>query len=145
PTGEAEMIEFMPTGDGRADLVREMRCISGSVSVRSELLLRPAYGSTLPWVRHVDSALTAIAGPDLYVLRGPALEPGDKRHTGRHDRTAGESATWVLAWTPSWVDAPPPLDITRALEGTRGIWLAFDNAVDVSGRWGEAVRRSLLV
>lgn len=145
PTGEAEMIEFMPTGDGRADLVREMRCISGSVSVRSELLLRPAYGSTLPWVRHVDSALTAIAGPDLYVLRGPALEPGDKRHTGRHDLTAGESATWVLTWTPSWVDAPPPLDITRALEDTRGIWLAFDNAVDVSGRWGEAVRRSLLV
>lgn len=145
PTGEAEMTEFMPTGDGRADLVREMRCVSGSVSVRSELLLRPAYGSSLPWVRHVDDALTAIAGPDLYVLRGPALEPGDKRHTGRHDLTQGESATWVLTWTPSWVDAPPPLDITRALEDTRGIWLAFDNAVDVSGRWGEAVRRSLLV
>ena len=145
PTGEAEMTEFMPTGDGRADIVREMRCVSGSVEIRSELLLRPAYGSSLPWVRHVEGALTAIAGPDLYVLRGPALESGDKRHVGRHDLAQGESATWVLTWTPSCDDAPPPLDVSRALEDTRGVWLAFDSAVDVSGRWGEAVRRSLLV
>ncbi|MGO2469728.1 MAG: glycoside hydrolase family 15 protein [Microbacterium gubbeenense] len=145
PTGEAEVTEFMPAGDGRADLVREVTCVAGTVEIRSELILRPDYGATIPWAHRVGDALTAIAGPDQYVLRGPSLEAGDKRHVGRHELGAGETATWVLTWSNSWADLPVPLDIVGALDDTRRIWRTWDDAVVVDRRWAAAVRRSLLV
>lgn len=145
PTGEAEVTEFMPAGDGRADLVREVTCVAGTVEIRSELILRLDYGATIPWAHRVGDALTAIAGPDQYVLRGPSLEAGDKRHVGRHELGAGETATWVLTWSNSWADLPVPLDIVGALDDTRRIWRTWDDAVVVDRRWADAVRRSLLV
>ncbi|WP_431310170.1 glycoside hydrolase family 15 protein [Litorihabitans aurantiacus] len=159
PTGRAVITEFMPVGD-RADLVRIAECIEGSVRIEHDLRLRPGYGVASPWVRRVGAAevegqeveeqegdgyLLAIAGPDSYVLRGPALSPDDHRHTTEHPLATGERAVWDLAWARSYQPVPPPLDVDQALADTRSYWRGWSDQVEVSGPWAEAVRRSLLV
>lgn len=146
PTGEAEVTEFMPAGDGRADIVREVRCLSGRVTVVSDLRLRPDYGAVVPWVRREADALTAIAGPDRYVLRGPALDAGERSHGGNHDLAEGEHLTWVLTWMKSYDDLPRPIDPVAALDETRRVWREWGERVAVTdGPWAEIIRRSLLV
>src|SRR5699024_10190400 len=107
-TGKAETIDFKPSANGRADMVREVRCLSGHVVVESDLRLRPAYGAVLPWVRRRGRRLTAIAGPDRYDVVGPELTADGRRHVGRHELAAGESTTWDLSRVPSHLDAPEP-------------------------------------
>ena len=149
PTGEAESREFMPSTNDRADLVRQVRCTSGHVRVDHELRLRPEYDTVLPWVRRIADGsgdhLRAISGPDAYTLRGPALEASDHRHRGSFDLTEGHSHAWVLTWMPSHLEAPDALDIPLALEGTRAYWNEWSSQITATGRWSQAVLRSLLV
>ena len=148
PTGEAEVIEFMPIADHRADLVRQVRCLSGTVRIEHDLRLRPEHATALPWVRRTEGenpGLRAIAGPDAYVLRGPMLTAGDHRHTGSFDLTEGQTQEWVLTWVPSHAEVPDPLDVTEALTRTRSYWQDWSKQIDVVGRWSEAEHRSLLV
>ena len=50
PTGVLVLRDCMPTGDGRADLVRTVRCSEGSVRVCHEWVVRFDYGLVRPWV-----------------------------------------------------------------------------------------------
>jgi len=149
PTGEAEAREFMPPTNGRADLVRQVRCTSGHVRIEHELRLRPEYDTVLPWVRRIEDGsgdhLRAISGPDAYTLRGPTLEAGDHRHRGSFDLTEGHSHAWVLTWMPSHLEPFDPLDVALALEGTRAYWHEWSSQITATGRWSQAVHRSLLV
>ena len=144
-TGEAETVDLMPSGGDRADVIREVRCVSGHVTVLSDLRLRPAYGSVLPWVRRRGGRLTAIAGPDRYDLVGPELSPDGRRHVGEHDLAAGETATWDLSRTPSHLEAPEPLDVRAVLDETRRVWDEWNAEITADGPWGPSVHRSLLV
>ncbi len=148
PTGEAEVIEFMPSADGRTDLVRQVRCTAGRVSVTHDLRLRPDYGATVPWIRQLtgdDAHLSAIAGPDRYILRGPRLEASGRSHRGIFHLAAGHSHTWTLTWVPSCDDIPDELHVAEALAATRTDWLGWSSQLTDGGRWSEAVHRSLLV
>ena len=77
-TGVVTLLDVMPTGDGRIDVVRRVTGVSGTVRMHHEWVVRFDYGTTRPWVRrrHEDSdepVITAVAGPDKLVLRGPRL------------------------------------------------------------------------
>ncbi len=149
PTGEAETREFMPPTNDRADVVREVRCTSGNVRIDHELRLRPEYDTVLPWVRRIEDDsgehLRAISGPDAYTLRGPALEPADHSHRGSFELTEGHSHTWVLTWTASHLPAPDAIDTALALEHTREYWQEWSSQITATGKWSQAVHRSLLV
>ena len=58
------MIDFMPPRGRAPDIVRIVEGLSGKVEMRSELVIRFDYGRTVPWVRRIDGARVAIAGPD---------------------------------------------------------------------------------
>ncbi|SED94745.1 glycoside hydrolase family 15 protein [Ruania alba] len=154
PTGTAEITEFMPIDGDRADIVRIARCTSGEVTIVHDLRLRPEYAASLPWVRRVDDPgetsdgsayLLAIAGPDAYALRGPALTSAGRRHEGAFTLTAQQEAVWDLTWAPSYRPIPPPLDVSAALETTRAYWRDWAARAVCEGPWADAVERSLLV
>ena len=84
-TGEVTLVDLMPSGDNRADVVRQITGVRGTVSVEHEWVVRPGYGSSRPWVRRYtvddDEVITAISGPDQLILRGSRLPRAvDGRH-----------------------------------------------------------------
>ncbi|MCM0619559.1 glycoside hydrolase family 15 protein [Nocardioides bruguierae] len=108
-SGTVTLTDLMPRGDGRADVVRRLDGVEGSVEMRHELRLRMDYGAATPWVRRQEvdgeEVITAVAGPDQLVLRGPRLPvASDHRHCDSFTLAAGESQTYSLTWLPSHLE-----------------------------------------
>ena len=148
PTGEAEVTEFMPQGEERADVIRHVACVAGQVRIRHELVMRFRYGASKPWVRrvqaHGEEVLTAVSGPHAVAVHGPLLRPDGDRHIGDFPLTAGQDLCWSVTGFRSW-EQPPP---------ARRTWAEFDSAITEWRRWAEdiiapehpePIRRSLLV
>src|ERR1700712_2885567 len=120
-TGVVEVTDFMPHGDRRADVVRRVRGISGSVEMTVDLRMRFAYSSAIPWVRQqkegtgpdARNSLVAIAGPDALVFRGPELTPRNHSHGREFTVTAGEIVDTVMTWYPSHREPPAARDLDR--------------------------------
>lgn len=148
-TGELEVTDFMPRGDGRSDVVRRLRCLRGEVEVREELRVRFGYAAALPWVRQVTEhgrpVLIAVAGPDAVVRRGPRLEAHEQSHTGIHLLRAGETVDLTLAWFPSHLPDPGPVRVDRTLRRTVKWWREWASRYSHEGPYHDEVIRSLLV
>ena len=145
--GAVEVVEAMPTGDRRADVLRRVRGLEGTVRMRQELVVRFGYGAVVPWVRRVDGALLATAGPDAVMLRtsGDLPVAQGPRHVGEFDVAAGEVVELALTWYPSHREPPPALEVAPRLESTRAEWQHWADRRTNRGRYAEAVTRSLLV
>ncbi len=147
--GEVEVTDLMPHGDRRADIVRRVRGIRGTVRMRQELRIRFAYATALPWVRQVAEvgahALVAAAGPDAIVVRGPRLRARNHAHHSEFDVPAGATVDIVLTWFPAHREPPPPVDVDDRIAATVAWWRDWAGRGRMSGRYRDAVRRSLLV
>ena len=71
----------MPPRGEAPDIVRIVEGLDGEVRMRSELVIRFDYGKIVPWVRRVDHARVAIAGPDALCLRTPVEVHGEEMTT----------------------------------------------------------------
>ncbi|QHC69934.1 glycoside hydrolase family 15 protein [Rathayibacter sp. VKM Ac-2801] len=148
PTGVVEVVDVMPLRDERAELVRRVRGVSGTVRMRQELRIRFDYARTMPWVRQEgtdeDPLLVAVAGPDAVVVRGVRLKAVDHTHAAEFDVDADAVVDLSMAWFPSHQRAPKRLDVDRALERTLSWWSEWASAIDYDGPHRDAVVRSLL-
>ena len=107
-TGVITLTDLMPHGDGRADLVRRVNGVSGSVKVRHEWIVRLDYGEVRPWVRREticdEHVITAVGGPDKLILRGPRLPVAtDHRHNDKFVVHEGDELLFSTTWVPSHV------------------------------------------
>lgn len=153
--GTAVVTETMPTGDDRADLVRQITCRDGSVEVLHEWVVRFGYGSIRPWVHRIrdmkgEEAVRAVAGPDSLLLRGDRLPHAeDGRHVDRFTLAAGETVELTTTWVSSWADVPPRrrLGVTTAaaIDRTTHTWGEWAASQRYDGPYRDAVVRSLLV
>jgi GH15 family glucan-1,4-alpha-glucosidase len=147
--GVVTLLDVMPTGDDTIDLVRRITGVRGTVRMRHEWVVRFDYGTTRPWVRRRledsdDPAITAVAGPDKLVLRGPRLPEADgNRHVDEFEVREGQVLTFSTTWIPSHLRTPGPhralVDETIHEEVT---WVARLDLTDVPH--ADVVRRSLL-
>jgi len=146
-TGAVELVDFMPPGDGGANLVRIVRGIRGRVSLRTEFILRFDYGSVVPWVEHLpDEGLRAIAGPEMVVLHTPVpLHGRDFISVGEFDVGAGENVPFILSYGLSHLPPPKGIHPERALRETEKYWGDWSDRCAPAGRWTEPVKRSLVV
>jgi GH15 family glucan-1,4-alpha-glucosidase len=107
--GVVTLTDLMPRADNRADVVRKVTGVSGTVRLLHEFRIRLDYGLVKPWVRRVqvrgEELITAVGGPDQLILRGPRLpEARGKSHNDEFDVTAGEELVFSLTWTPSYLE-----------------------------------------
>jgi GH15 family glucan-1,4-alpha-glucosidase len=149
--GTVKVTDLMPVGDGRADVIRRVEGLSGTLRMRHEWVVRFDYGKVQPWVtrrRDEDDreVISAIAGPDMVVLRGPRLPTAaDRRHVDEFDVSEGDVLTFTTTWFHSWHTIPPMLDVEERLEHTISWAKEWAGTCTYDGRYREAVVRSLLV
>lgn len=144
-TGTAVLIDFMPPRDEVADLVRIVRGVRGSVDFAGLLRIRSDYGSVVPWVRHIDGGIAAVAGPDAFYVRSEVALTGQDHSTlAEFTVSEGEQVSFVLSWAQSHLDEPAATDAESALADTEAYWLDWISACKYSGRWPEQVHRSLI-
>ncbi|QZY30404.1 glycoside hydrolase family 15 protein [Nocardioides coralli] len=123
-TGSVTLLDVMPTRDDRADIVRRVTGVSGTVRMRHEWVVRFAYGKVRPWVsRHQvggQEVVVAVAGPDKLMLRGSRLPTReDGHHTDEFEVSEGDVLTFSTTWVKSWRDLPEPIGWVDRIEATR--------------------------
>ena len=137
-TGEVTVTDAMPRGDERADLVRTVHGVRGTVRIRHVWTVRLDYGAVVPWVRRArvagEPVITATGGPDRLVLRGSRLpEAVDRHHADEFDVRAGERLVFTTTWLPSWA----PLTVTDPAEDHVAA------SIREGERWAERCRADL--
>jgi GH15 family glucan-1,4-alpha-glucosidase len=143
--GAVTIVDCMPIRDARVDVVRVVMGRRGRVPIRTELIIRFDYGSTVPFVRRLDGGLAAIAGPDALVLRTPVEVRGeDFKSVAEFAVSEGECTPFVLTWYPSHTSQPPAIDAERALADTERWWCEWTGNCTWKGGWHDAVLRSLI-
>jgi GH15 family glucan-1,4-alpha-glucosidase len=145
--GVARLIEFMPLRDqGTSHIVRIVQGCRGRVAMHTRLVLRFDYGSIVPWVTRLeDNTIKAIAGPDMAVLRtNVELKAEGFSHCAHFSVGAGETATFVLGYSPSFHAMPEPIAALDALAETEQAWGQWTAAYRPAGRYAEEVLRSLI-
>jgi GH15 family glucan-1,4-alpha-glucosidase len=150
--GEVTLVDFMPPrgdedGHDLSDLVRLVVGKRGAVDMRMELILRFDYGSAVPWVEQLPdgSGITGVAGPDRVVLHTPVKLRGENKHTvADFSVNGGEVVPFVLTHQASHLPIPAAVDALRSRDETLRFWRAWSSQCSYSGRYSEAVRRSLI-
>ncbi|HWI34698.1 MAG TPA: glycoside hydrolase family 15 protein [Lapillicoccus sp.] len=152
-TGVVRVTDVMPTADERADIVRTIEGVKGTVRMRHEWVVRFSYGKITPWVsRHHgpdgahDRVITAVAGPDMLVLRGDRLPHAhDGKHVDEFDVSEGDRLTFSTTWAPSHLPIRQRLDTDIIVETTREEWQDWADRFEYRGPYRDIVVRSLLV
>ncbi|MGO9602180.1 MAG: glycoside hydrolase family 15 protein [Candidatus Binataceae bacterium] len=145
--GSVTLIDFMPIRkrDDQVDLARIVRCNSGTVTMRTEFLLRFGYGHDVPWIRRADYGLRAIAGPDAMELRTPIRLIGHNlAHSAEFTLTANQEVPFVLTWYPSHLTAPRIPEASVMLAEVEKWWTEWSARCKWTGQWRDAVMRSLI-
>jgi len=146
--GVVRVFDFMPPRGKAPDVVRIVEGVEGTVRMRSELVIRFDYGNVVPWVRRVDKARLAVAGPDALCFRTPAPTRGENMRTiSEFVVEEGERVPFVLTWYPSHEEIPADIEPEVALSETESFWREWSAvcACDFPTEHREVVMRSLMV
>lgn len=144
-TGRATLVDFMPQGDGGC-VVRIVEGVEGVVTFDMDLVIRFDYGRSVPWVERFNrQTLTAVAGPDMLVLRTPTPIRGRDHHTTSSFRVqAGERLAFSLTHQSSIEPVLEGIDPYAAMAQTEQFWVEFSGRCPDVGEWTPAVKRSLI-
>jgi GH15 family glucan-1,4-alpha-glucosidase len=145
--GIVALIDFMPPRGKASDVVRLVRGIKGKVKMRMQLVIRFGFGADIPWVKRTEdrSALLAIAGQDMTVLRTPVETRGEDLTTvADFEVEEGKTAPFVLTYGPSHLDPPEPINPEQALADTEKFWTEWCSRCTYEGQYRDLVLRSLI-
>jgi GH15 family glucan-1,4-alpha-glucosidase len=144
--GAVRAIDFMPPRGHAPDIVRIVEGLSGSVRMRFELVIRFDFGHIVPWVRRVDDALVAVAGPDALCLWSPVETHGEGMTTvAEFTLEQGDRVGFVLTWFPSHEPLPDAVDAEAALRDTEEYWLNWSGTLLSDGDYHAEINESLVV
>jgi GH15 family glucan-1,4-alpha-glucosidase len=143
--GAVTLIDSMPPRSLEPDVVRVVAGRRGKVPMQMQLVLRPDYGSIVPWVRRIERGISAVAGPDSFVLDSEVPLHGENLTTvAEFEVSAGQSIPFVLSWRPSHEAAAPKFDALATLSATQQWWQEWSAQCTHEGPWRDAVVRSLV-
>ncbi len=148
-TGILRIVDIMPLADGRADIVRRVIGVEGTVRMRHEWIVRLSYGKVRPWVRRTNAwdqqVITAVAGPDKLILRGQRLPYAeDGHHVDEFDIEAGQEMTFSTTWVASHKEIPRLLEFDERIKETIDASEDWADVCTYDGGHRDAVLRSLI-
>jgi GH15 family glucan-1,4-alpha-glucosidase len=144
--GAATLIDFMPPRSGNSHIIRILKGERGSLTFRTELVVRYGYGAIVPWVTRIDpQTLRIVAGPDMMVLRTQVKMRGENLKTvGEVTIEAGNEVPFVLSYGASHRPLPEECDVQECLAATEAFWRDWAKRNKIDGPHKEAVTRSLI-
>jgi GH15 family glucan-1,4-alpha-glucosidase len=145
--GAVDLIDFMPPRGNASDVVRMVRGVRGRVRMHMQLVIRFGFGADIPWVKKSEdgTALLAICGPDMTVLRTPVPTHGEEMTTvADFEVGEGETIPFVLTYGPSHLPPPKPIDPEHALRDTEEFWTEWCSHCTYQGEHRDLVMRSLI-
>lgn len=143
--GSVRVIDFMPVSDQRWDVVRIVQGLTGTVTMRMELVVRFDYGSIVPWVRRSDDLLLITAGPDTLELSSSVAVEGENMKTvAEFSVGKGKHENFVLNYRPSHFPTRPAIDPRKSLKNAAAGWHSWSSRCRYKGRWRDSVSRSLI-
>jgi GH15 family glucan-1,4-alpha-glucosidase len=144
--GVVTVTDCMPPRDQHLEVVRLVRGDRGRVAMQLELVIRMDYGWVVPWVRRVDGALTAVAGPDALRLVSP-VEVHGRDLTSRAEFAVeeGDVVPFSLAWYPAHEPWRPVGEPVAAVAAAEQWWADWSSLNRYRGRWPDDVADSLTV
>ena len=146
--GTVLLIDAMGRREGNGDVVRLVRGESGSVPMKTEIMLRSGYGTTVPWVsRLADGRIAAVAGPDRYILAATCeLRGEDFKTMGEFVAEAGIDTPFTLTWSRSYQPVPQPVNAAEVIDLVTEDWQQWvkSHRPETAGPWHETVLRSLI-
>lgn len=143
--GAVTLVDCMPPRSGCPAVARMVLGRRGRVPMRMRLALRFDYGSIVPWVRHVEQGICAVAGPDTIHLETPVELRGEGLTTvAEFTVSEGEEVPFVMRWQASHEPAPRRVDAKEAIAGTEQWWSQWAARCQYAGRWRDTVLRSLI-
>ncbi|MDQ3280200.1 MAG: glycoside hydrolase family 15 protein [Acidobacteriota bacterium] len=147
PSGRVAVIDSMLVGAERPTLIRIVRGLEGVVAMESELVIRFDYGSIVPWVtRDVFDGLRAVAGPDALRLHTTVpMKGADMKTRSEFEVRAGDEVPFVLIYSSSHEAPPRRVEYpSEEIDRCAAFWRDWVAKCTYDGRYGDAVRRSLL-
>jgi GH15 family glucan-1,4-alpha-glucosidase len=143
--GVVRHTDFMPTNDGRCDVVRVIEGVEGEVPMEMMFAARFGYGLYKPAVMRTSNGFTSVAGPNAATLRSSVeMQTEDRGLLSYFNVKKGNRVELQLNCHPSHVRAPAMLDVRRELEKTNQLWRDWTSRCTYQGRWRDAVMRSLI-
>ena len=153
--GRATVVDFMPRPDAEdetaaVNLVRIVRPVAGTVTLRSDVAFRFDYGRVKPWVQRYEGGIRATAGPDAVVLRTLVPLHGEEfRTVGDVTVSAGDGegsgdVTFVLTYFASHRPPPPEPDVAQMERDCERFWSGWSARYKSNHPYRLAVMRSLL-
>ena len=144
--GVVLIIDFMDRRGDHQDVIRIVKGISGTVSMRMELVIRFEYGTVVPWVtRMEDGRLRAVAGADQVIIYTPVEVHGeDFRTLASFDISEGQVLPFSITWAHSYSAIPPPFDPVHACENVTKAWENWSGKHKPSGPYTPVIKRSLI-
>jgi GH15 family glucan-1,4-alpha-glucosidase len=143
--GAATLVDCMPPRTTEPDLARVVIGERGQVPMRMELIIRTDYGSIVPWVRHIEGGIRAVAGPDTLLIRTPVAMHGENLTTvAEFSVSAGQRIPFTLMWHESHHASTPPFDAEETVRSTEEWWREWSDRCTYQGQYREAVLRSLI-
>jgi GH15 family glucan-1,4-alpha-glucosidase len=145
-TGSAVLIDCMSRSEGKSNLLRLVRGLSGSVEMVTDLAVRFDYGISVPWVSRTDDGRTQfIVGPERLLLQaGVKVENEDMRTGARFTVQADEKIDFCLGWSKSYHEIPAVLDIGQVIEIEDKGWRDWSGKFEGLGDYSDIVLRSLI-
>jgi len=144
--GKVRVIDFMTRPEETPHLVRIAVGLDGAVAMRSVLRLRLDYGRVIPWLRHLDREVHALAGPDHIRMASPVPQRGEQWATFA-DFTVrkGDRVPFVMSWAPGHEPEIASIDAEQALAATTEFWTDWSSqATCPPGPYRDALDRSLI-
>ena len=144
-TGRVRVTDLMPWRDGPSSIIRVVEALEGKVPMAMALRLRFGYGQIEPWREPRERRLISEVGPDRVVLDCPVdlVMEGDVANA-RFMLAKGAKVAFVLRYSPSTATPPSPLKVDVEIDATENEWKAWIGRYGAEGRWGGAIRRSLI-
>src|SRR5262249_55354602 len=126
-----------------SQVCRYIRCIDGSVPMRSEVFPRLAFGRAVPRTLTVDGATKMFAGPDALYLRGG---PADAAPTLVADflLVAGDEVSYSLSYGLSYEEPPAVESVNQAERATEEFWIQWTSSLHLPPHYRDLVARSLI-